>query len=78
MLQCTPPSDVMKVNITFLQTAQQIIKNMNITENRVENVFEAEQSAIINYQQPILFCDYCFLKALRPLRNKNVDARRNK
>lgn len=43
---------------------------MNITENRVENVFEAEQSAIINYQQPILFCDYCFLKALRPLRNK--------
>lgn len=36
---------------------------MHINENRAENVFEAEQSAVLNYQQPILFCDYCSLKA---------------
>ena len=36
---------------------------MNVNENRVEYVFEAEQSASINSQQPSLFCDYCFLKA---------------
>lgn len=38
-------------------------KIMNNNENRLENVFQAEQSAVINYKQPILFCDYCFLKA---------------
>ena len=37
---------------------------MNINENRVENVFEEEQSAGLKYQQPMLFCDYCVLKAL--------------
>lgn len=35
---------------------------MNINENRVEDVFEGEESALLHYQQPILFCDYCFLK----------------